>query len=160
MISDTLMDIIRKEKVILTDFFYILEDLRTSMVKKDNTNTINEILLKIEEKSSELLKIDSLRNDYTKEFCEKNGIENNIKDITDFFSKNNSETAFLFVEFLEKLQDLALIIDSLREVIEFDSNFNSVFLKLININNTGKSTYTANGYKENAYQKQNKNWRG
>ena len=46
MISDTLMDIIRKEKVILTDFFYILEDLRTSMVKKDNTNTINDILLK------------------------------------------------------------------------------------------------------------------
>ena len=104
--------------------------------------------------------IDSLRDEKTIEFCKKNSIENNIKDITDFFSKNNNEDAFILVEFLEKLQDLALIIDSLREVIEFDSNFNNVFLKLININNTGKSTYTANGYKENAYQKQNKNWRG
>jgi benzoyl-CoA reductase/2-hydroxyglutaryl-CoA dehydratase subunit BcrC/BadD/HgdB len=156
---NNLIDIIRKEKLLLSDFFDMVKNLEDLLIKKAPTDEINTQLTNISKKSSEFEKIDIERDKLTKEYCEENNVNYNLKDIVDHLSKYNKEGAIEIAEFIEKLNEFALKLDELREVISFQNNLNNSIFKLFNVQNTGKSTYGRNGF-NNSSNNSSTGWRG
>lgn len=160
-ISNKLKQILEKEIKYIDNYIIILKDFRDNIIKNDKNvvDNINKKLYEIEVYSKEFSDIDKERTEITKELCKDKGINNNIKDIVDYYSKEDEEIAINLANFVDKIQDLALLMDSLKEVIDFQSNLNNLFFKLVNIEKTGKSTYNKNGY-SNTIDKTPKDWRG
>jgi len=156
---NNLIDIIRKEKKLLSDFFDMVNELEDLLIKKESTDKINAKLTEISKSSSEFEKIDIERDKLTKEYCEENNIAFSLKDIVDYLSKYNKEGAIEIAEFIEKLNQFALKLDELREIISFQNNLNSSIFKLFNVQNTGKSTYGRNGF-NNSSDNSSTGWRG
>ncbi|MGM0641104.1 MAG: hypothetical protein ACQESN_06765 [Thermotogota bacterium] len=141
-----LIDIIRKEKKLLSDFFDMINDLENYLIKKEDTEKINNKLTEISKKSTDFEKIDLERDKLTKQYCIEKGIEYSLKDIVDHLSKYNKEGAIEIAEFIEKLNEFTLKLDELSEVISFQNNLNNSIFKLFNVRNTGKSTYGRHGF--------------
>ncbi|TGG88986.1 hypothetical protein E4650_01965 [Geotoga petraea] len=156
---NNLIDIIRKEKKLLSDFFDMVNELEDLLIKKESTDKINAKLTEISKSSSEFEKIDIERDKLTKEYCEENNIAFSLKDIVDYLSKYNKEGAIEIAEFIEKLNQFALKLDELREIISFQNNLNNSIFKLFNVQNTGKSTYGRNGF-NNSSDNSSTGWRG
>ncbi|BBE30446.1 hypothetical protein OSSY52_05870 [Tepiditoga spiralis] len=154
-----LKDIIREEIEILTDFFSILEELQNKIINKSEVSEINSTLLNIEKKSSNFWKIDEERNEILNKICTENKIKNNIKEVIEFFSKENKEIAILLAKLVETMNEFTIKLDMLRQIIGFQTNFDNLIIKLINIDKTGKTTYGKNGYNKNI-EPSNNGWRG
>lgn len=159
MALNKLKDIIREEIKVLTDFFSILDDLQNKIINKAEVSEINSTLLNIDKKSSNFWKIDEKRHELLNQICIENNIKNNVKDVIEFFSKENKEVAILLAKFVEEMNEFTIKLDMLRQVIGFQTNFDNLIIKLINIDKTGKSTYGKNGYNKNI-EPSNNGWRG
>lgn len=136
MALNILREIIRKEAGILTDFFNLFEEMRDSVIRSDKPEIIDEIIYKIEKKSEEIEKLDSERNEVTEKLCEENSVNNSIKDFIEFLAKNDSDTAIELAGMIQKINDLAILIDTVREVIGFQENYNNFLFKIVNIDKT------------------------
>ncbi|MCP5456169.1 MAG: flagellar export chaperone FlgN [Thermotogae bacterium] len=158
MALNILREIIRKEAGILTDFFNLFEEMRDSVIRSDKPEIIDEIIYKIEKKSEEIEKLDSERNEVTEKLCEENSVNNSIKDFIEFLAKNDSDTAIELAGMIQKINDLAILIDTVREVIGFQENYNNFLFKIVNIDKTGKTTYSRKGY--NSTFNDSNGWRG
>lgn len=154
-----LIEIIRKEKILLSDFFDMINDLENLLIKKSDINLINSKITDISKKSSEFEKIDLERDKIIKNYCKNNNLNYNLKDIVDDLSKNNKEAAIEIAEFVDSLNTFSIKLDELREVISFQNDLNNSIFKLFNIQNTGKSTYGRKGF-NNSNNNSSNGWRG
>jgi len=154
-----LIEIIRKEKILLSDFFDMINDLENLLIKKSDINLINSKITDISKKSSEFEKIDLERDKIIKNYCKNNNLNYSLKDIVDDLSKNNKEAAIEIAEFVDSLNTFSIKLDELREVISFQNDLNNSIFKLFNIQNTGKSTYGRKGF-NNSNNNSSNGWRG
>jgi hypothetical protein len=94
------------------------------------------------------------------QLIEKNGIDNNLESIIDFFSENNVEVAILLSDLINTLKDLKDEISLLNDLISFHSNLNNFIYKIINPESIiNVNTYTNKG-ESKTQDLTNKGWRG
>ncbi|MDN5342345.1 MAG: hypothetical protein PWP28_1220 [Oceanotoga sp.] len=160
MIYKNIYSIIEKENILLDDMTKSVQELRDLLSDKEKIDDVSPKIKEIEDLAFEFQKIDSKRNELIDIFSKENNIDKNIKTIVEFMEVKDSETAIVFANFFQKINDFMMNIDMLNEVINFQMNFNNLFMKLTNIEKTGKTTYGKKGYNQNNFNSSNNTWRG
>lgn len=109
---------LRKEINLLESMVQAFKMLESSVVSKD-IQMVSKYAVNIEELSLELMKIESERDDILKQY--------KVTSVKEYIEKyetlENSEIAFLSAEIVEKLNELTIVMDGIRRIIEFDNQY-------------------------------------
>lgn len=130
-------EIISKQMELLDNIIKSFEMAEKSLIEKDIENLTKNIA-KVEEYSFEFEKYESKFVDILNEM--------GYKSVKDYLDKaNNEEMAVLIAGLVEKLNNLSIIMNNFREMIEFENRYFE-FVKSLFSKSTTTSTYTKSGY--------------
>ncbi|WP_146738314.1 hypothetical protein [Petrotoga sp. 9PW.55.5.1] len=157
---ELMRELLKEENNELKKLLDAFINLRNGLMEKISVNEINGFLLIIEKKANNFKKVESSRVQIMNQLIEKNGIDNNLESIIDFFSENNVEVAILLSDLINTLKDLKDEISLLNDLISFHSNLNNFIYKIINPESIiNVNTYTNKG-ESKTQDLTNKGWRG
>ncbi|MEN3042541.1 MAG: flagellar biosynthesis protein FlgN [Fervidobacterium sp.] len=111
---------LRNEIKILESMIQAFKGLEVSVVNKD-IQMLSKYAVNIEELSLELMKVESER-----EKILRNYQVTTVKEYIERYEApdaQSSELTFLSAEIVEKLNELAVVMDGIRQIIEFDSQY-------------------------------------
>jgi hypothetical protein len=157
---ELLRELLKEENNELKKLLDAFINLRNGLMERISVIEVNEFLLIIEKNANNFKKVESSRVQIMNQLIEKNGIDNNLESIIDFFSENNVEVAILLSDLINTLKDLKDEISLLNDLISFHSNLNNFIYKIINPESIiNVNTYTNKG-ESKTQDLTNKGWRG
>lgn len=157
---ELLRELLKEENNELKKLLAAFINLRNGLMERISVIEINEFLLIVEKNANNFKKVESSRVQIMNQLIEKNGIDNNLESIIDFFSENNVEVAILLSDLINTLKDLKDEISLLNDLISFHSNLNNFIYKIINPESIiNVNTYTNKG-ESKTQDLTNKGWRG
>jgi len=139
---------LKKQITVLDEMIQAFKGLEGSVVSK-NLEQISQYAVTIEEKSLELLKIEEEREKILNEY--------KVKTVREYLEKDDTpekpEIAFLSAEIVEKLNELTIVMDGIRQIIEFENQYAGLLNNLIK----GVQAPTYN-FSKNSQSSQEKNY--
>jgi len=117
---------LRSEITVLESMIQAFRGLETSVVSKD-IEMVSKYAVNIEELSLELMKIESERDEILKTYQ-----VNTVKEYTEKYeTPEKPEIMFLSAEIVEKLNELTIVMDGIRQIIEFDNQYVELLNNLV-----------------------------
>ncbi len=136
---------LKKQITVFDEMIQAFKGLESSVVSK-NLEKVSQYAVVIEEKGLELLRIEEEREKILNE-CK-------VRTVKEYLEKDDTpekpEIAFLSAEIVEKLNELTIVMDGIRQIIEFENQYAGLLNNLLKrvqspTYNFSKSTQNSQG---------------
>lgn len=117
---------LKNEIAVLESMIQAFKGLETSVVSKD-IEMVSKYAVNIEELGLELMKIESERDELLKAHQ-----VNTVREYAEKYeTPEKPEIMFLSTEIVEKLNELTIVMDGIRQIIEFDNQYVELLNNLV-----------------------------